>query len=142
MKTLSYNGIKLRDFRDNIVLSYEGMTEMDFASQSFMCESNKVDVSVGLCNNFTTPELVKTIDELVPYEEVLDIVATYMTGNTTFKVDYVGLRYGLFMCEKEEFYGYVMVPFWQFEMTNPNDDSRIVVCVNLETGEVSSGTVE
>ncbi|MBQ8626187.1 MAG: hypothetical protein IJ419_08505 [Agathobacter sp.] len=140
MKTLSYNGIKLRDFRDNIRLSYDGMVEMDFASQSFMCESNKVDVSVGLCNNFTTPELVKTMEELVPYAEVLDIVSTYMTGDTTFKVDYAGLRYGLFISDNVA--GYTMVPFWQFEMVNPNDDSRIVVCVNLETGEVESGSVE
>ena len=128
-RTFVYNGIPFTEARTNNVGRY-----LEIMGESYMCESNKVDVTIGLVNGYTQPQLVRTIDKLLSFQEVLDAVAQYLTGETRFQLLYGGLEYRLLMDDAV----YQMIPTWVFIAKNPNDDKLLKLYVDMETGEMTS----
>lgn len=129
-RTLSYNGIP---FREMSPTTNVGKDEFAFMGECALCESDKVDVTVGIINLFTEPEHVRTIEEYVSFQEVMDRVAYFLTGETKFQLVYGGLEYRLM----NEDNGHQMIPYWAFIAKNPNDDSMIKIYVDIETGETT-----
>jgi len=73
----------------------------------------------------------RVISRVIPFQEVMDRVAYYLTGETKFQLLDGSLEYRMFVKDK----GYQLVPYWCFIAKNPNDDSMIKIYVDMETGE-------
>lgn len=132
-RTISYKGIPIREMPSNKSIP-EG--EFAFMGEGAMCESNKLDVTIGLINCYAKPEVERVITKVIPFQEVMERVAYYLTGETKFQLLDGSLEYRMFV--KEE--GYQMVPYWCFIAKNPNDDSMIKIYVDMETGETEHFT--
>lgn len=132
-RTLSYNDIPIREMPTNHSIPEE---EFAFMGEGAMCESNKLDVTIGLINCYAKPEVERVITKVIPFQEVMERVAYYLTGETKFQLLDGSLEYRMFV--KEE--GYQMVPYWCFIAKNPNDDSMIKIYVDMETGETEHFT--
>lgn len=130
-RTLSYNGIPFRETPTN---HNDLGSEFFFMGENAMCESNKLDVTIGLINCYAKPEIERVITEFVPFQDVMDSVAHYLTGATKFQLIRGCLEYRVF--EQEE--GKRLVPYWCFVAKNPNDDSMLKIYVDMETGEIES----
>lgn len=127
-RTISYNGIPIREIPSSKSIP-EG--EFAFMGEGAMCESNKLDVTIGLINCFEKPEVERTITKVISFGEVMDRVAYYLTGETKFQLLEGSVEYRVFY-EGEDM---KMVPYWCFIAKNPNDDSMIKIYVDMETGE-------
>lgn len=132
-RTFSYEGIRVKELTD---VSIEG--EVGVMAEAVLCESNKVDITVGLVNCFDRGSVVKVYEEYLPFAEVMEIVSFYMTNSTTFHVRDIAIEYCMFGEVIEEQVYYNWVPYWSFFIENPNDDSFIRVFVNMETGKAES----
>lgn len=130
-RTLTYNGIPIREMPAN---AYIAEDETAFMGEGAMCESNKLDVTIGLINCYTKPVIDRVITECIPFQEVMDRVAYYLTGGTKFQLLYGALEYRMFIIDN----GYQLVPYWCFVAKNPNDDSMLKIYVDMETGETES----
>ena len=130
-RTLSYNGIPFREMPSSQDVNIS--EELCFMAEGAMCESDKMDVTIGLINVFSEPEVERIIEEYVPFQEVMDGVAYYLTGETKFQLLYGGLEYRVY---KTGDIDYQLVPYWCFIAKNPNDDSMIKIYVDMETGEI------
>lgn len=130
-RTLSYNGIPFREMPTN---GGGAAREFFFGGEGAMCESNKLDVTIGLINVYTEPVVERVITEFVPFKDVMDGVAHYLTGATKFQLISGGLEYRVFEWEEGEQF----VPYWCFVAKNPNDDSMLKIYVDMETGEIQS----
>lgn len=130
-RTLSYNGISFRE----MPTKQSGIgDEFMFLGEGAMCESNKLDITIGLINCYSKPVVERVITEFIPFQEVMDRVAYYLTGETKFQLLSGSLEYRVF--EQEE--GDQFVPYWCFIAKNPNDDSMLKIYVDMETGETES----
>lgn len=127
-RTLSYNEIPIREMPSTSMIPEN---EFAFMAEGAMCESNKLDVTIGLINCYAKPEVERVISRVIPFQEVMDRVAYYLTGETKFQLLDGSLEYRMFV--KGE--GYQLVPYWCFIAKNPNDDSMIKIYVDMETGE-------
>lgn len=125
------NGIPFRETPTN---HNDLGSEFFFMGENAMCESNKLDVTIGLINCYAKPEIERVITEFVPFQDVMDSVAHYLTGATKFQLLRGCLEYRVF--EQEE--GKRLVPYWCFVAKNPNDDSMLKIYVDMETGEIES----
>ena len=134
-RTFSYEGIRVKELTD---VSIEG--EAGIIAEAVLCESNKVDITVGEVNCFEKGSVVKVYEEYVPFTDVMEIVSLYMTNSTTFQVLDIAIEYCNFQEVVDEKVYYNWVPYWSFLIENPNDDSYIRVYVNMETGEAQSFT--
>lgn len=132
-RTFSYEGIRVKELTD---VSIEG--EVGVMAEAILCESNKVDITVGLVNCFDKGSVVKVYEEYLPFAEVMEIVSFYMTDSTIFHVRDIAIEYCMFGEVIEEKVYYNWVPYWSFLIENPNNDSYIRVYVNMETGEAQS----
>ena len=130
-RTLTYNGISIREMPVN---AYIAENETAFMGEGAMCESNKLDVTIGLINCYTEPVVDRVITECIPFQEIMDRVAYYLTGETKFQLLYAALEYRMFIIDN----GYQMVPYWCFVAKNPNDNSMLKIYVDMETGETES----
>lgn len=135
-RTFVYKGIPFTEARSNNGLGKYFVV----MGESYMCESNKVDVTMGVVNGYTEPEVTRTLEELLSFQEVLDRVAYYLTGETKFQLVYGGLEYRLVMNSDD--YVKVMTPSWVFVAKNPNDEKAIKIYVDMETGEIHSSSYE
>ena len=81
---------------------------------------------------FTTPEVTRTIENPLSFQEVMDNVAYYLTGDTKFQLLHGGLEYRLMNEET----GHEMIPYWCFIARDTKDDSMIKIYVDIETGEI------
>ena len=133
-RTFTYHGIPFTEARTSAGLG----PYFSVMGECWLCESDKVDVTVGLINGYTEPEILRTIDTLVPFQEVMDRVAYYLTGETKFQLIYGGLEYRIRQhtgtSEK------TMTPSWTFVAKNPNDDTMLKIYVDMETGEINSSS--
>lgn len=128
-RTLSYDGIPIRE----MPFTQDLENELGFMGEAALCESNKLDITIGLINTFTEPEIERTIQEYIPFAEVMERVSYYLTGETKFQLVYGGIEYRMFYADE----GYHMVPYWYFIAENPNDDTVLKVYVDIETGEIT-----
>ncbi|MBQ2901805.1 MAG: hypothetical protein IJE49_08160 [Agathobacter sp.] len=128
-RTLNYNGISIREMPSTQSFPND---EMVFLGEGAMCESKKLDITIGLINCYEKPEVERVITEVISFQEVMDRVAYYLTGETKFQLMHGSLEYRMFV--KED--GYQLVPYWCFIAKNPNDDSTIKIYVDMETGEI------
>ena len=130
-RTLSYNGIPFREMPTKA----GGIgPEVMFMGESVMCESNKLDVTKGLINCYTKPVVERVITEFIPFQEVMDRVAYYLTGETKFQLLSGSLEYRVYEQEDVDRF----VPYWCFVAKNPNDDKMLKIYVDMETGETES----
>ena len=127
-RTLKYNGIPIREMPSTSMIPEN---EFAFMAEGAMCESDKLDVTIGLINCYAKPEVERVISRVISFQEVMDRVAYYLTGETQFQLLDGSLEYRMFV--KGE--GYQLVPYWCFIAKNPNDDSMIKIYVDMETGE-------
>ena len=132
-RTFSYEGIRVKEH-----LNADSLSESGVMAEAILCESNKVDITVGLVNCFEKGSVVKIYDEYLPFGEVVEILSYYMTEGTTFDVKDIAIEYRMFGEVVEEKVYYNWIPYWSFFLENPNDDSLIRVYINMETGEVES----
>lgn len=132
-RTFSYEGIRVKE-----VTGKELENETGVMGQAFLCESNKVDILLGLVNCFDKGSVTKEYNEYLPFADVMDIVSSYLTGKTVFDIRDIGLEYRMFTEVIEEKTYYKWVPYWVFIAENPNDNSSIRVYINIETGEAES----
>lgn len=128
-RTFSYKGIPLRYGTE-----YEG-NEFICMAEGIMCDRNTVDVTVGIINNYNEPKINSYIEQYIPFSEILDRVAYYLTNETRFQLIYGGLEYRAESLTDEE--GFLMKPYWCFLLDNPNDDTRIKLYVDMENGEIT-----
>ena len=136
VRTLSYNGIPVRLQEDTNMRA----DEIGVMGEADICESNKVDVTLGFVDGFSTPTVIKSYEEIIPFTEIMDRVAYYLTDDTKFDITRIGLEYRMFMETKEDATYYNWIPYWSVWAENPNDDSTIVMYVDIETGEIISVT--
>lgn len=127
-RTLSYNEIPIREIPSTSMIPEN---EFAFMAEGAMCESDKLDVTIGLINCYAKPEVQRVISRVIPFQEVMDRVAYYLTGETKFQLLDGSLEYRMFVKGEE----YQLVPYWCFIAKNPNDDSMIKIYVDMETGE-------
>jgi len=127
-RTLSYNEIPIREMPFTSMIPEN---EFAFMAEGAMCESDKLDVTIGLINCYAKPEVQRVISRVIPFQEVMDRVAYYLTGETKFQLLDGSLEYRMFVKGEE----YQLVPYWCFIAKNPNDDSMIKIYVDMETGE-------
>ena len=127
-RTLSYNEIPIREMPSTSMIPEN---EFAFMAEGAMCESDKLDVTIGLINCYAKPEVQRVISRVIPFQEVMDRVAYYLTGETKFQLLDGSLEYRMFVKGEE----YQLVPYWCFIAKNPNDDSMIKIYVDMETGE-------
>ena len=130
-RTLSYNGIPFREMPSTQDINIE--KEMGFMAECALCESEKVDVTIGLINVFSEPKVERVIEDVVSFEEVMDRVAYYLAGETKFQLLYGGIEHRVFVTGDID---YQLVPAWVFIAKNPNDDTMIKIYVDIETGEI------
>ena len=132
-RTFSYEGICTREYTMN-----RAENENTVMGQAFLCESGKVDLLLGFVNCFDKGTVSKVYEEYLPFEEVMASLSHYMTGETVFDVEHIGMEYRMFteMVDNRAYYNWI--PYWSFRVKNPNDDSLISVYINIETGEVES----
>lgn len=130
-RTISYNGITIREMPSTQDFPND---EMVFLGEGAMCESNKLDITIGLINCYSKPEVDRVIKEVIPFQEVMDRVAQYLTGETRFQLLDGALEYRMFVQEK----GYQLVPYWCFIAKNPKDSLLLKIYVDMETGEIES----
>ena len=130
-RTFSYEGIRVKEITN-------GAVDDGVMAQAFLCESNKVDISLGLVNCFEKGSVINVYEEYLPFAEVMEIVSFYMTKGTTFNICDIAIEYRQFgeVVEEKKYYNWV--PYWSFLVENPNDDSQIRVYVDIETGDVVS----
>lgn len=131
-RTLSYNGIPFREMPSTQDINIE--KEMGFMAECALCESEKVDVTIGLINVFSEPKVERVIEDVVSFEEVMDRVAYYLAGETKFQLLYGGIEHRVFVTGDID---YQLVPAWVFIAKNPNDDTMIKIYVDIETGETT-----
>lgn len=131
-RTFSYNGIPFREMPDDQGIGL--MVENAIMAECALCESDKVDVTIGPINVYSEPEVERVISEVIPFQEVMDRVAYYLTGETKFQLIYGGVEYRMFItgAHKKQ-----LVPQWVFLGKNPNDDKIIKMYVDMETGEIT-----
>lgn len=132
-RTFSYEGIRVKEHTDA-----GSENEVGVMAQAFLCESNKVDVLLGLVNCYEPGTVVKEYEEYLPFADVLEALSLYMTGNTSFDIHDICLEYRMFSEVVEEKVYYNWIPYWAFLLENPNDDSAIRVYINIETGDAES----
>lgn len=131
-RTFSYNGIPFSEMPPgNDMREYFAII-----AECAMCESNKVDVTIGLINGYTEPEVVRAIESPISFQEVMDRVAYYLTEETKFELIYGGLEYR--MMDREGNDSYELTPAWCFFARNPNDSKMLKLYVDMETGETTS----
>lgn len=133
-RTFSYNGIPFREMPDSQTVNLG--EEMVIMAECALCESDKVDVTIGLINLYSRPEVERVISKTLPFEEVMDGVAQYLTGETKFELVYGGLEYRMLITGTHE---YQLVPYWVFLVRNPNDDKMMKLYADMETGEIMPG---
>ena len=131
-RTFSYNGIPFREMPDDQGIGL--MIENAVMAECALCESDKVDVTIGPINVYSEPKVERVISEVIPFQEVMDRVAYYLTGETKFQLIYGGVEYRMFItgAHKKQ-----LVPQWVFLAKNPNDDKIIKMYVDMETGEIT-----
>lgn len=132
-RTFSYEGIKVKEH-----MGMDAAGEVSVMAEAVLCESNKVDITLGFINCFEKGSVAKVYEAYLPFVEVMENVSYYMTKGTSFDVRDIAIEYRMFCEEEGEESYYKWVPYWVFYMENPNDDSQIRVYVNIETGEVES----
>lgn len=132
-RTFSYEGIRVKEHTEGGLKN-----EVGVMGQALLCESNKVDVLLGLVNCYESGTVVKEYEEYLPFADVMETLSLYMTGNTGFDICDIGLEYRMFteVVEGKNYYNWI--PYWAFRLENPNDDSVIRVYINIETGEAES----
>lgn len=132
-RTFSYEGIRVKE-----VTGKEVANESGVMAQAFLCESNKVDILLGEVNHFDKGSVEREYNEYLPFADVMEIVSSYLTGNTVFDICDIGLEYRMFTEVVEEKTYSKWVPYWVFIAENPNDNRVIRVYINIETGEAES----
>ncbi len=132
-RTFSYEGVRVKEYKET-----GREDESGIMAQAFLCESNKVDVLLGVVNFFDKGEVVKEYHEYIPFAEVVEKVSLYVTGKTVFNICQMGLEYRIFTETTDEKFYYNWVPYWAFYLENPNSGNVIRVYVDIETGEVES----
>ena len=132
-RTFSYEGIRVKEHTDTGAAG-----EVGVMAEAILCESNKVDITVGMVNCFEKGSVARVYKEYLPFAEVMETVSFFMTQNTKFDVLDIAIEYRMFseVVEEKEYYNWI--PYWSVLMENPNDDSLVRVYVNIETGEVES----
>ncbi|MBR4027564.1 MAG: hypothetical protein IKJ01_08450 [Lachnospiraceae bacterium] len=133
VRTLSYNGIRVKEECDTRLES-----EVGVMGQAILCESNKVDITLGFVNCFEQGSVIKDYKEILPFSEVMERLSYYLTGDTTFNIGYIGLEYRMFTEVVDEVTYYNWIPYWSFLAENPNDDSVIRIYMDMETGDMQS----
>ena len=132
-RTLSYDGIPIRGidtFQDDVPNN-----EFVFAGEGAMCESNKLDVTIGIVNTYEAPKNERVIKECIPFSDIMDTLAAYLTGESKFRLLYGGIEYRMFYIDEKSCI-YEMIPYWYFIAQNPNDDTMLKLYVNVENGEI------
>ena len=129
-RTLSYNGIRAREFVDMRLAS-----EMGVMGEAFMCESGKIDLMMGFVNCFDKGSVLKSYEEFLSFEEVLSGLSHHLMDDTKFNVGYIGIEYRMFTEVVENVTYYNWIPYWCFLVENPNDDKVLRLYMNMETGE-------
>ena len=132
-RTFSYEGICTREYAKNRL-----QNEYTVMGQAFLCESGKVDLLFGFVNCFDNGSVSKVYEEYLPFEEVMARLSYYMTDETVFDVEHIGMEYRMFTETVDNKTYYNWIPYWMFRVKNPNDDSLISVYINIETGEIES----
>ena len=107
-RTISYNGIPVREMPQN--QKYDE-NEFVFMGECVLCESNKLDVTIGIINTYAKPEIVRTIDEVIPFAKVMENIADYLTWDTKFQLLYGGMEYRMFYTDDVNL---KMIPYWTF----------------------------
>lgn len=130
--THSYNGIPFREEDGSEDWKTEDLTQ----GECILCETGKVDVTIGVTNCYKEPESKRVITEHISFAEVLKRVSVYLTGETKFQLIEGCVEYRLFEVHKDgKPSGNRMKPCWSFVARDPNDDSLIKIFVDVETGE-------
>ena len=132
-RTFSFEGICTREYTMNRLEN-----ENVVMGQAFLCESDKVDLLLGFVNCFDKGTVSKVYEEYIPFEEVMARLSYYMTDETVFDVEHIGMEYRMFTETVDNKTYYNWIPYWLFRVKNPNDDSLISVYINVETGEIES----
>ena len=132
-RTFSFEGICTREYTMNRLEN-----ENVVMGQAFLCESDKVDLLLGFVNCFDKGTVSKVYEEYIPFEEVMARLSYYMTDETVFDVEHIGMEYRMFTETVDNKTYYNWIPYWMFRVKNPNDDSLISVYINIETGEIES----
>ncbi|MBQ8519636.1 MAG: hypothetical protein IJ455_08575 [Agathobacter sp.] len=132
-RTFSYEGIRVKEHT-----GAGAANEVGVMGQAFLCESNKVDILLGLVNCYEKGMVAKVYEAYMPFADVMEGLSYYMTGDTVFDILYIGMEYRMFTeTEGDKSYD-IWIPYWSFLLENPNDESAIRVYVNMETGEMES----
>lgn len=132
-RTFSYEGIRVKEHTDAAARN-----EVGVMGQALLCESNKVDILLGLVNCYEKGMVAKVYEAYMPFADVMEGLSYYMTGDTVFDIVYIGIEYRMFTeTEGDKSYDN-WIPYWSFRLENPNDDSVIRVYANMETGEMES----
>ena len=130
---MSYDGIRTRE-QSSVGIE----NEVGVMGQAFLCESEKVDILLGFVNCFEKGTVSKIYEKWIPFEEVMARLSYYLTDETVFNVKYISIEYRMFTEVVNEKTYYNWIPYWSFQVENPNDNSVIRVYMNIETGEIDS----
>lgn len=141
IRTFSYQGIPFRIMENGSSVSGMSTNETSIMAEDYMIESNDVDISVGIINNYYDVTTVESITDIVPFETVLNNVSNYLTAGATFTVNNVGIEYRLFS-QNDENGGIRIIPYWYFSLTNNSDLSDLKVYVDIQTGDTRGIRVE
>lgn len=132
-RTLSYDGIRVKEHTDRGLSS-----EVGVMGQAFLCESNKVDITLGFVNCFSEGSIVKSSAEILSFTEVMEKLSEDLAEDNIFDVRHIGLEYRMFTEVEDEVTYYNWIPYWLFVIENPENHVIVRIYVNMETGEIES----
>ena len=129
-RTFSYEGSRVKEHTGD-----ELWNEVGIMAEAILCESNKVDITVGFVNCFEKGSIAKVYEEYSSFADVMENVSSYVAKNAKRDVLDIAVEYRIFSEEGEESC-YRWVPYWSFLIENPTNDITVRVYVNIETGEI------